>query len=193
MMWAWSASLPRRCALLLIDFQRDFLADDGRMPVARSQVAPVLVATRAAIGAAQRDGVLIVKIGNEFRRSDVIGNFRRRHAAVAGEPGASWDPRLDVDGAAYLAKWKADAFRNPALPLLLASQRTEHVLLAGLYARACITATARGALARGLRVTILADAVACQSDATRARALAELNRLGAELAYGGRADLAASD
>ena len=34
--------------LLLIDFQRDFLADDGRMPVARSQVAPVLAAALAA-------------------------------------------------------------------------------------------------------------------------------------------------
>ena len=36
---------PRaRRALLLIDFQRDFLAGDGRMPVARNQVGPVLAA-----------------------------------------------------------------------------------------------------------------------------------------------------
>ena len=30
-----------RHALMLIDFQVDFLADDGRMPVARNQVASV--------------------------------------------------------------------------------------------------------------------------------------------------------
>ena len=81
--------------LLLIDFQRDFLADDGRMPVARSQVAPVLAAARAA-------------------------------------------------------------------------------------------------LARGLRHR-LADAVACRSDVTRARALAKLGHLGAEVAYGDAAALAAPD
>ena len=82
--------------LLLIDFQRDFLADDGRMPAARSQVAPVLAAARAA-------------------------------------------------------------------------------------------------LVRGLRVTVLADAVACRSDVTRARALAKLGHLGAEVAYGDAAALAAPD
>ena len=40
-MTAADSPAPRR-ALFLIDFQRDFLADDGRMPVARDQVAPVL-------------------------------------------------------------------------------------------------------------------------------------------------------
>ena len=49
------------------------------------------------------------------------------------------------------------------------------------------------ALARGLPVTVLADAVACQSDVTRARALAKLGHLGAEVAYGDGAALAAPD
>ena len=48
-------------------------------------------------------------------------------------------------------------------------------------------------LARGLPVTVLADAVACQSDVTRARALAKLGHLGAEVAYGDGAALAAPD
>ena len=36
-------------ALLLIDFQRDFLRPDGRMPVCQAQVAPVLVAAARAM------------------------------------------------------------------------------------------------------------------------------------------------
>jgi nicotinamidase-related amidase len=179
----------RRRALLLIDFQRDFLADDGRMPVARNQVIPVLAATRAAIDRARCEGKLIVKIGNEFRRGDIIGNLARHHAAVACGPGTRWDPRADIDGAVYLAKWKADAFCNPELHRLLAGHRIEQVLLAGLYARACVTATGKGALARGLRVMVLADAVACRSDATREAALSRLERLGAELVYTGSAGL----
>jgi hypothetical protein len=39
---------PAGRALVLLDFQRDFVADDGRMPVARHQVAPVLAAARCA-------------------------------------------------------------------------------------------------------------------------------------------------
>jgi nicotinamidase-related amidase len=176
-----------RRALLLIDFQRDFLDDRGRMPVARNQVTPVLAATRAAIGRAQRDGDLIVKIGNEFRPRDWAGNLLRRHAAVAGSPGTRWDPRADVPGAAYLPKWKSDAFCNPQLQQLLASHGIEQVVLAGLYARACVSATAKGALARGLRVTVLPDAVACRSDSSRRAALERLARIGADLTAGGSA------
>lgn len=73
----------QRRALLLIDFQDDFLADSGRMPVAREQVESVLAATRAAISQAQARGDLIVQIGNEFRPHDLIGNLMRRGAAIS--------------------------------------------------------------------------------------------------------------
>jgi nicotinamidase-related amidase len=173
--------VPRR-ALLLIDFQRDFLADDGRMPVARDQVAPVLSATRAAIAQARADGDLIVKVGNEFRRGDLIGNLLRRQAAVAGSPGTAWDARAEAPDARYLTKWKGSAYCNPALAQLLAHEDVRHVTLCGLYARACVTATAKAALASGLRVTVLRDAVACRSDASREAALRRLSRRGIEIA-----------
>jgi len=183
-----STGMPdTRRALLLIDFQQDFLDDDGRMPVARNQVAPVLAATRAAIGQAQRDGELIVKIGNEFRPRDWVGNLLRRHAAVAGSAGTRWDVRADVPGAAYLPKWKSDAFCNPRLQQLLASHGIEQVVLAGLYAGACVTATAKGAMAMGLRVIVLPDAVACRSDSSRQAALEHLVRLGVGLTADGSA------
>jgi nicotinamidase-related amidase len=82
------AAHPRR-ALLLVDFQQDFLADDGRMPVARDQIGPVLAAARAAISQAQRDGDLIVKIGNEFRADSSRRAALRRLARLgAGRPDA---------------------------------------------------------------------------------------------------------
>ena len=118
-----------RCqALLLIDFRDDFLADHGRMPVARDQVEPVLAATRAAIAQAQARGDLIVQIGNEFR---------------------------------------------------------PEVVVAGLYARACVAATAKAALARGFHVQVLGDAVACRSDASREGALGRLRGFGAQVIHGG--------
>ena len=83
---------PRR-ALLLIDFQYDFLADDGRMPVDRTQVKPVVAAARSAIDKAHGAGDRVVRIGNEFKPGDFVGNALRRRAAIAGSPGTCWDPR----------------------------------------------------------------------------------------------------
>jgi nicotinamidase-related amidase len=174
-----------RCrALLLIDFQDDFLADDGRMPVARDQVEPVLAATRAAITQAQARGDLIVQIGNEFRPHDIVGNLGRRGAAIAGRPGTRWDPRFAAPGATYLAKWKSNAFCNPALEKLLREHRVQEIVVAGLYARACVTATTKAALARGFRAHVLGDAVACRSDASREAALGRLRRSGARISHG---------
>ena len=175
----------RRRALLLIDFQDDFLADYGRMPVARDQVGPVLAATRAAITQAQARGDLIVQIGNEFRPHDLVGNLMRRGAAVAGRPGTRWAPRFAAPGAVYVAKWKSDAFCNPALEKLLREHRIQGIVLAGLYARACVAATTKAALARGFQAHVLGDAVACRSDASREAALGRLRRRGAQIVRGG--------
>lgn len=178
-----SADLPRgRRALLLIDFQRDFLADDGRMPVARHQVTGLLVATGKVTAQATADGDLIVRIGNEYRPRDRIGNWARRHAAMAGSAGAAWDDKV-AGGSAYLPKWRASGFCNPELATLLAREDVGQVTICGLYAGACVTATARDALSRGLRVTVIRDAVACRSDRSRETALQRLNRHGVELRY----------
>ena len=168
----------RRRALLLIDFQEDFLSPTGRMPVDQGQVQPVLQAAQRAVDGAQRDGDLIVKIGNEFRPRDVIGNLFRRHSAVKGSPGAAWDGRIDPPGAPYLPKWKADAFCNPDLASLLEDAHVGQVRLAGLYAKACVSATARAALERGLSVQVIGDATACSSDKSRQNALDKLRRAG---------------
>src|ERR1700674_4243211 len=88
-------------ALLLIGFQRDFLADDGRMPVARQHVGPVLAAAISAAAEAKAMGVPVVAIGNEFRRSDYIMNLLRRRASIEGSSGAVWDSRLPLDGVKY--------------------------------------------------------------------------------------------
>ena len=165
-------------ALLLIDFQRDFLTDRGRMPVAASQVQPVIDAANRAAARARAEGVEVVAIGNEFLRRDWVGNLLRRFAALACSDGARWDERVPREGARYFAKWRGSAFCNPELDRFLRSENVGELDLAGLYAGACVSATARDALKRGYRVAVLADAVADRSDAARSRALRRLERHG---------------
>lgn len=168
----------RAQALLLLDFQHDFLSDQGRMPVARNQVAPVIAAANAAITWAREAGIDIIAIGNEFRTGDWFMNLLRKNAAIAGSPGAAWDARVDIKGASYFPKTRGNAFSNPKLGAFLAEHHTEEIIMAGLYASACVTATAKGALAQGLKVRVLQEAVADSSDRAREIALTRLSRLG---------------
>jgi nicotinamidase-related amidase len=170
-----------RRALLLIDFQADFLDTRGRMPVNLGHVQPLITATRRAINEARLVDDLIVKLANEFRPKDVIGNLIRHHAAIQGSPGTIWDRRVDPPGALYIAKWEANAFCNPELVTLLEDAHVSEVCLAGLYARACVTATAKSAHQRGFAVRVIGDATACRSDRSRRRALDRLRRAGIEV------------
>jgi nicotinamidase-related amidase len=111
----------------------------------------------------------------------VIGNVFRHHAAVKGSPGVAWDRRIDPPGATYVPKWKSDAFCNPDLVALLEEAHVGQVRLAGLYAKACVSATAKGARKRGLSVQVIGHATACSSDESRRHAIENLRRVGIEV------------
>jgi nicotinamidase-related amidase len=96
----------------------------------------VIDAAQCAVDEAQRNGDLVLKSGNEFRRRDVIGDVFRHHAAMKGTPGAAWDARIDPAGATYRSKWKSDAFCNPDLATLLEAASVGQVRRAGFYANA---------------------------------------------------------
>ena len=106
-------------------------------------------------------------------------NFFRRYASVEGTPGARWDDRVPRDGAKYFPKWGGSAFGNPELEPWLRANGIGTLVIAGLMARACVTATTKDALARGFKVMLIEPAIACFSDRSRARALARLEWKGA--------------
>jgi nicotinamidase-related amidase len=161
----------------LIDFQQDFLGDDARMPIARNQRDSVIAAANRAVAEAREHGDLIVAIGNEFPPYDWLMNLLRRNAARAGTTGARWDDRIDATGATYFPKMRGDAFTNPDLPRFLDEHGVEEVTMTGLMAKACVVATTRGAIARGLRVRLLEPAIADTSDREKANAIRRLGAL----------------
>ena len=168
-------------ALLLVDFQHDFLNPSGRMPVARAHVMPMLDAVQAIIDDARRHHWTVIEIANAFRRRDLLGNHVRRRAAIAGSPGAAWDTRVSPRGATRVHKWRANAFTNPELERCLERAGVADLLITGVYAKACVKQTAKAALRSGYTVEIVEDAVACSSDRSRARALRDLERAGARI------------
>ena len=173
---------PSRRALLLIDFQDDFLGSQARMPVCRTQVASVLAAAGQAVARARLAGDLVIAIGNEFRPGDYFMNLLRRRASIAGSSGSQWTDALPLQGIRYFPKWAGSAFVNPELDTCLRAHDIGTLVLSGLFAKACVAATCRNGLARGYNVELVSDAIACRSNASRDRALARLKRQGAQIA-----------
>jgi nicotinamidase-related amidase len=169
-------------ALLVLDLQRDFLENTGRMPIARAQVEPLIAAANAAVDAATARGEPIVYVVNAFPRSQWIPNLFRRGAAVAGTPGAALDPRVHIaPGAATIPKEHSDAFTNPALDALLRERGIRRVVVLGVFAGACVRATVRGAIGRGYRASIVSEAIGAASDAARDRSIRRMVADGAEI------------
>jgi nicotinamidase-related amidase len=168
-------------ALLLVDLQVDFLAADGRLPIGHDQVEPLLAAVNAAVASAMHRADPIVGVGNEFRSADLISNLLRRYAAMRGSSGARWDPRAPKGIDAYFAKAAGNAFGNPQLHAFLTGRGASELVVAGVYASACILKTARGGLSRGYRVQALAPALGDASAVARLRALEKLSAAGVEI------------
>ncbi|MBB5061613.1 nicotinamidase-related amidase [Granulicella aggregans] len=168
-------------ALLLLDLQVDFLARDGRLPIAVEQVDPLLLAVRTAVNHASRKHEPVINIGNEFRSTDFVSNVLRRFATMQRSVGSRWDPRASKGASGYFSKASGDAFSNPDLDPHLRSLGVATIVLCGVYASECVLKTARGALIRGYKVQILAPAVGDSSARARTRAIGKLRGMGAQV------------
>ncbi len=151
-----------RTAVLLMDLQVDFLdSRRGRMPVGDEGAARVLAASHLVLSGKVLPGSKLVVIVNAFPRSRVLSNLVRRHAAVAGSPGADVDSRVHLPpGTPIFPKSKGNAFSNPDLHAYLQSEDISRIVLVGVFAEGCIRATAQGARALGYSVVAPLDAIA---------------------------------
>ena len=168
-------------ALLLVDLQIDFLADDGRLPVGAANAERVIsVANRMAALFAERQWPVIM-IANQFRRSDTIGNLFRRYAALEGTEGAHIDPRVLVRDARSFSKAKSSAFTNPDLAAHLKSSPIDRLVICGVYTEGCVRATAIDALRTGLQTVVISDGVASRRTAPHKWALTQMRKRGARV------------
>lgn len=169
-----------RTAVLLMDLQVDFLdSTAGRMPVGDAGAAQVLGAARAVLSGRACAGALVVAIANAFRRSQVIGNLFRRSAALAGTRGAEIDPRVGVSPEVPVFRKSApSAFSNPELHRFLQSKGVTDIVLVGVFAEACVRATALHARSLDYKVTAPLDAIATSSPWKLARATRSMRSQG---------------
>jgi len=144
-----------------MDLQIDFLSDKGRMPVGLDNANKVISTVNRLIEEHKERGWPIILIYNQFKKSDVIGNFFRKHAAMEGSEGSRLDPRIQIPDITVpsFSKSTSSAFTNPAFSEYLRNNNIDHVVICGVYAEGCVRATALDAQRANLRTTLISDGV----------------------------------
>jgi nicotinamidase-related amidase len=164
--------------LLLMDLQIDFLSDQGRLPVGAANAERVVSIANSMAALFEERRWPIVVIFNQFKESDVIGNFFRRYAALEGSEGGNMDPRVLVHNARCFSKAKSSAFTNPDFGGYLKTSGIGHVVICGVYAEGCVRATAFDSLRSNLDTVVLSDGVSSKRKSTYLWALSHMRKRG---------------
>jgi biuret amidohydrolase len=187
-----SALTPDRCALLLIDMQRDFCAPGGYADMAGLDIqrlrAPI-AAQQALLAAARRSGLLVVHT-REGHRADLsdLPAWKRERAQrsgapigtpgpmgrllIRGEPGHQLiDELAPVESEPVIDKPGYSAFAHTDLELLLANRGIRYLIITGVTTEVCVSSTLRAAVDLGFHCLTVSDACASPHPALHDAAL----------------------
>jgi nicotinamidase-related amidase len=168
---------PRR-ALLVLDLQEGYAPTTGRQPVMNLPSTGLFGAVNRLVAWGQANGVEVAYVTQNFGAGWLV----RLHGGRRAGP-VVVDRRLLQLGGPVFQKNRTDAFSSRSLETWLEAHDVGEVILAGVDAAYCVTMTARGALQRGYRVTVVEDAVASRHPL--APVLAKLTRRGVTVVRSG--------
>jgi nicotinamidase-related amidase len=164
-------------AILIVDIQNDFTGENAKMPVDSNQATQMIINLNKIIDHSKELGLIVVYIGNEYSKFDILNIFRN-FAALKGTDGIKMDNRLHVVTENYFSKQKGNAFSNPELDKFLKHKNISEVFIGGLYAEACIYGTTKGAIRNNYLTTILTDCIATKTEVKRNKMIEKYEKLG---------------
>ena len=144
-------SAPRltdKAPLIVIDLQTGMFDGVHEPPI--HDASGIAERSRAVIDWARRGGRKVAFVRHDGPEGDPL---------APGEPGwPVWPALGQADDEPTFAKSVRDAFSNPAFGDWVAGQGAGAVVILGAQTDFCVTATVKGAIARGLGVTVVSDA-----------------------------------
>jgi nicotinamidase-related amidase len=184
---------PLRCALLLIDLQRDFLAPRGYAAQAgldverlRRVIGPALALRHAARESGMR--VILTREGHRPDLADCPGTKWARSRAAGAEIGSAGplgrllvrgehghdliDEFTPREGELVLDKPGYSAFHQTELDQILRVAAVDTLIIAGVTTEVCVHSTVRAAIDLGYRCLTVSDACAASRPELQAPALA---------------------
>ncbi len=152
-----------RDALLLVDLQEDYFADDELERCREDVLSTCSELARAA----HQAGVPVLEVRTEHAADRSTWTLTMleddQGVVVRGTPGAARARGLDPGPADLLVKTRDSAFFGTDLVERLSRLGARRVVLTGVSTESCIAATARDAFAHDLAVVLVSDGTASVS------------------------------
>jgi ureidoacrylate peracid hydrolase len=192
---------PRHTALVVIDMQNDFIADEGL--IARegrdvSQAKEMAKRLPQLIKTARAAGVFIVFVRNvyssepNFYLSDVwleqaarkrAGGYTRIPVCTAGSWGGDFYGEVLPEAQdPIVTKHRYSAFYNTDLDTILRANGIRTVVFTGVVTNVCVETSAREAFVRDYYVVVASDGTAAYAQADHDMTLANIDRFFGETA-----------
>ncbi|MET7990750.1 cysteine hydrolase [Amycolatopsis sp. NPDC005232] len=156
-----------RTAVLVIDMQNDFVEEGA--PLEFPEGRRVIPAIQKVLEAARSRGMAVIYAAHVHRpggadmgvHRDLYPPVAAGEALIDGGPGADIYPELSPQaGEPVIKKHRYNSFYATDLEMILRGLGVETVVLTGMTTECCVLGTARGALERGFRSLVIADACA---------------------------------
>jgi len=144
---------PRK-ALVVLDLQEGYAGTTARQPVTIPPATGLIATVNRLIDKAAESGMEVAYIRQVFSNNLFVrlhGERRQGRVII--------DRRIKVINGNDFEKNRTDAFSNRQFEQLLIDRQVGEVYLVGVDAAYCVYYTARGALNRGYKVTVVTDAV----------------------------------
>jgi nicotinamidase-related amidase len=156
-------------ALLIIDMLKDFVYEDGALPVAKAK--ELIPRINQEIKKFREKGYPIIFVCDAHEKGDEEFKLWGEHC-IKGTKGAEIIDELDKsEGDIVIEKTRYSGFYKTKLDEVLRSKNIKEVVLTGVLTNVCVLYTAADAMFRGYRVTVLRDCVASVSEEEHAWAL----------------------
>jgi ureidoacrylate peracid hydrolase len=178
---------PAHAALLVIDVQNDFAAENGYFHRVGANIAAIQRAVPALvrlIDKAREAGVLVVFVQAIYDPEHVSAPMRERNArggmemprCLTGSWGAEFYGVSPLPSEPIVIKHRYSAFTNPVLKALLDERGIRSLLLTGISTDTCVESTGRDFYFADYYVTLVADCCAAASEQDHTVALARFDR-----------------
>ncbi|MCS7043782.1 MAG: cysteine hydrolase [Bryobacteraceae bacterium] len=161
-----------------IDTQIDFVFPAGALYVPGAEL--VLPQVSRLNRHAKQAGIPLISTADAHAENDPEFELWPPHC-VAGTLGQR-KPDCTLTGQIVLNKQSVDCFTIPGLPDLLAQLRVEHAVVYGVVTEICVKHAVFGLLDRGIRVTLVEDAVRALDGAQAAAMIREMQARGGSVA-----------
>ena len=97
------------------------------------------------------------------------------------EPGMALDDRLTLVGNTRIVKTEANSFSAEQLQHFIKETGASDFVIVGLMAEHCIRATALGGIQEGYSMSVIPEAIAAESEQSKAETMSELQKAGVNI------------